>query len=624
MRTLLILWILLLSTAVRAQLGFCEGSKGDPIFEETFGSGYGTGSPLPAGVTSYGFVTEDPYDGQYTISDNIGGGIDTWHSWLPNTTVSGGRALIVNASYTSGQFYSKEISGLCQNTSYEFSAFILNVYDRDSGYCPNGGIPVNVRFEIWDVTDSVLLKEGSTGDIPSTGTPEWEQYGLTFRSQAGQDSIILKMFNNGDGGCGNDLAIDDITFRSCGDLTTVTGEGTAASGVTVCEEESPVSVKLTATPDLSVYNSHYFQWQQSSDNENWQDLPGETNDTYQTPALTSSAFFRVKVAEDAANLSGNLCNSASEAYHVKIIKTPEAPFNPGDKEVCGTESFPALGVEVEDDETVNWYDAAAGGTLLAENSLTYTPSSEGTFYAEAVKINSGCNPGPRTAVSLHVFPLPEISDEVVILCEASLVELDAGLTAHDYSWSTGETTRQITVGSPGIYEVLITNSFGCSVVKIIEVAAAEVPEITTIVSEEKKVTVLLAQEGHFEYSLDGSNFQTSNVFPSVEGGIYTAMVRDTGGCQTVVREFAHIVIPRYFTPNSDGYNDNFEVKGLSFFGASHINIFDRYGRLLRSGAGEDFRWDGTFAGKDLPADDYWFEISIDGFESKRGHFSLLR
>ena len=118
---------------INAQLGFCSGSKGDPIFHEDFGSGSGTGNPLAAGITNYTYVVGDPQDGQYTISDQISQQIGSWHNSLPSTTVSNGRALIVNADYTAGLFYQTPISGLCENASYEFSAYLMNIFNAASG-----------------------------------------------------------------------------------------------------------------------------------------------------------------------------------------------------------------------------------------------------------------------------------------------------------------------------------------------------------------------------------------------------------------------------------------------------------------------------------------------------------
>src|SRR5690606_24063110 len=278
-----------------------------------------------------------------------------------------------------------KIEGLCENASYEFSAFLMNVYDRTSSACTNGGIPINVRFEIWDETNTTLLREGSTGDIPSTNTPVWEQYALTFQSRAGQEAVILKMFNNGDGGCGNDLAIDDIIFRSCGDLTEVSaGEGSDNPFV-ICESAPPVSLSLQATPDFSVYSTHVYQWQQSVDGITWQDINNQKQDTFITPEITSTRFYRVRVAEAEINLENNLCSSASEVFQVIFLETPLAPVSRGDVVVCNNEVIPALAVTSKSDERVNWYDAPSAGNLLAENTSSYQATVAGMYYAEAIK-----------------------------------------------------------------------------------------------------------------------------------------------------------------------------------------------------------------------------------------------
>jgi len=616
-----LLLIFLFSNPVFSQLGFCPGSKGDAIFHEDFGSG-----SLPAGTTNYAYVTGDPNDGQYTISAQIGQNNGTWHSYLPKTTVSNGRALIVNASYTSGQFYWTQITGLCENTTYEFSAFLMNVYDPTSLACLDidGGIPINVRFQIWDETDKDLLKEGNTGDISSNNSPVYKQYALTFQTEPGQKSVILKMFNNGVGGCGNDLAIDDIIFRSCGDLTKITSQANSEPGFVVCKAEAPVSLTLTATPDFSVYTQHAFQWQESNDNENWQDIPGEINLDFTSPPLNSSRYYRVKVAENAVNLDDNLCSSASEAFFINIVETPEAPLSNGDILVCDDAVIPALSVQVEAGETVNWYDAEVGGNQIAAGTLTFTPVNQGSFYAEAVKAGFNCTGSIRTSVSLTINETPQVQDEVLQLCENGELHLDAGVENMNYEWSTGQTSGKITISGQGNFSVIITTNSGCSVTKNFEIHAVDIAKIEAIISEENTVIIKPGNAGEFEYSLDGATFQLSNTFQMVPGGVYTAFMRDLQSCNTVSEEFPHIVVPKFITPNNDGYNDKFELKGVEYFNSSEISIFNRYGKLMIAGKGQNFSWDGTFNGIDLPVSDYWYEINIEDYKRIKGHFSLIR
>lgn len=615
----------LVSFKIFAQLGFCEGSKGDFIFHEDFGQGT-TGAPLPTGVTSYSYVTgRDPADGFYTVSTMVGITFSSWHTSFPSTTISNGLVLIVNADdQNAGLFYRREIINLCENTSYEFSAFLMNVHNKSSLTCQNNDIPINVRFEIWDETDSILLKAGSTGNITSTVTPQWVQHALTFQTESGQESIILKMFNNGVGGCGNDLAIDDIVFRSCGDFTEIRSGLNIESPFKLCESDDSTSITLAATPDFSIYTQHSYQWQESNNNQIWVDIEGETEESYTTPVITESKFYRVKVAEDEINLNKNLCSSASEAFHIIFVPTPNVPVSSGNISICGNEPIPSLQVSVENGETVNWFDAPENGNLLAEGTTSFKPVKGGIFYAEAIKPGFNCAPSLRTAVNLTIYAFAEVEDEILKICEGAEILLDAGIEDMDYQWSTGQISKTITVSSAGNFSVVITTVNDCKTTKNFEVLPVTIALIANIVSEESSVIISTTNQGQFEYSLDGVNFQQSNVFESVPGGVYIAYVRDLQNCNTASQKFAHIVIQRFFTPNNDGFNDIFVLKGLEFFKSSYINIFDRYGKIIKAGKGENFTWNGMFENRLLPAADYWYEIYIEDFKSVKGHVSLKR
>ncbi|HBD26513.1 MAG TPA: hypothetical protein DC020_06770 [Flavobacterium sp.] len=392
------------------QLGFCNGSSGAPIFLENFGSGLDYGPALPAGVTNYSYVnTGFPQDGQYTLfhRTNI---IPNSPNWLfsldrtPDNEVDGlnGKCLIVNASNSPGQFYRRTVTGLCSNTRFEFSAWLLNIYNAASGGCPGTGIPINVTFEIWDQSDTILLRSGNTGNIAGTSTPIWNQFGLVFTMPAGQTSVILKMRNNGVGGCGNDLAIDDIMFRACGENSAIINTATTGSAMTVCQNSSITNPNLQVVTTGSI--SHVYQWQQSNDNINFTDIPGENTANYTIPNITTTTYYRVKVAQDIANLNNAFCSTFSDIYTVSLISAPNAPISNGAQRFC-TNQATSLSVSVLAGESANWYDSPTNGNLLLANSTTYTPTSTGTYYAETVTISSGCRSNTRTAVTL----LPAIS-----------------------------------------------------------------------------------------------------------------------------------------------------------------------------------------------------------------------
>lgn len=281
-----------------------------------------------------------------------------------------------------------------------------------------------------------------------------------------------------------------------------------------------------------------------------------------------------------------MCSSASEAYFIQVIKTPKAPRSNGDISICSENMIPPLSVEIEENQTVNWYNTETGGNILSEGSSSFIADHEGTFYAEAVMKAGDCVSSSRTAVSLEINESPIVEDEELQLCQEGKLELDAGLINMKYQWSTGEISQQITISNPGNFSVEITSAESCSAIKYFDVSAVDLAMIDDIISNENEVTIVPLYEGDFEFSLDGRNYQNSNVFNSVRAGIYTAYIRDLQGCNTASSEFPHIVAPKFVTPNNDGYNDNFVLNGLEYYDYSKVRIFDRYGNLLNRELGK--------------------------------------
>lgn len=404
---------LLASVSNYAQLGFCSGSKGDPVFTEDFGNGTTAGPALTPGTTTYGFspvtpgTSAGPNDGLYTIQNTSNFYAGNWHNapdHTPDATNGpNGKMLIVNAAITPGDFYKKTVTGLCVNTTFEFSAWMMNVFRIHPGNCAPD-IPVNVRFEIWNSTETVLLASGDTGNIFGTPSPLWQQFALAFTTVS-DTSVVLKMKNNGLGGCGNDLAIDDISFSACADLTTVSSPTVAGNTYTTCS--SPTSLTLNAATAGAI--PYFYQWQTSTDGTTWTDITGANSATYTTPNLTTLTYFRTRAAQDLANLANIYCSTISNVFTVDIQPSPAPAVSNGNQTICSGDPIPTLSVNTGTLTGVNWYNAPTGGTLLQANSSSYTPTAPGTYYAETYNLTSNCIGSPRTPVSLTVVALPDVT-----------------------------------------------------------------------------------------------------------------------------------------------------------------------------------------------------------------------
>ena len=155
-----------------------------------------------------------PQDGQFSIvsaTSNCFNGhwITLNEDHTPGDT--GGKMLLVNASYNKGLLMVTTFTGLLPHTTYQLGAWIINVCLAAYNCDP---IRPNLRFVVSNTQGKELAKF-STGNLPAAGTTSWLQYTADFTTPPGVSTVLLKIETNVDGGCGNDFAIDDITLREC-------------------------------------------------------------------------------------------------------------------------------------------------------------------------------------------------------------------------------------------------------------------------------------------------------------------------------------------------------------------------------------------------------------------------
>ena len=146
-------------------------------------------------------------------------------------------------------------------------------------------------------------------------------------------------------------------------------------------------------------------------------------------------------------------------------------------------------------------------------------------------------------------------------------------------------------------------------------------------SDNNSVEIIVTGSGDYVYSLDNEDgYQTSNLFENVTMGFHIVYIKDLKGCGVVEKEIAVLGVPHFFTPNGDGINDTWNIKGANdkFYSNSIIYIFDRFGKLIKQIKPFGPGWDGKYNGQVLTSNDYWYSIKFDDGRSAKGHFSLKR
>ncbi|RZK12278.1 MAG: T9SS type B sorting domain-containing protein [Flavobacterium sp.] len=303
-------------------------------------------------------------------------------------------------------------------------------------------------------------------------------------------------------------------------------------------------------------------------------------------------------------------------------------------------------------ETLQLANATPGGTWSSSNTNIATVDANGlvtgvtsNFVDIIYTLSTGCGGETRINLAVYAIPQPLLEDRYLCINNVSglpfnSVRIECGVPNqnHSFVWTLDgnplpTTTNRHEATETGIYEVTVTNTIsGCSNTASCEVSESSTAIATATVGEDfnlnQTITVnVTGGSGVYLFQLDHGVPQESNVFTYAHQGEYTITVIDKNGCQDLELIVFALNYPRFFTPNGDGFNDTWGIKGLTDLNAKTY-IFDRAGKLVKflNASGEE--WDGTLNGRQLPSTDYWFLLEYknrDGIDKEfKAHFSMKR
>lgn len=279
----------------------------------------------------------------------------------------------------------------------------------------------------------------------------------------------------------------------------------------------------------------------------------------------------------------------------------------------------------------NLEDAVSGNNPISDPANYQNQTNPQTIYAQASSGQGGC--AGVVDFNIRVLPVPEfeLPDYVAFCVDEPQKIYQFGGDFDSYVWydSAGNpvaTGPQINFSTGGIYTLEVTlNELDCPARREIEVIFDTPPVIHEIQVDGNNVSVYASGGfGPYQYSFNnGLTWGSSGIFNNMEGGVYEMLVMSKYGCISESKKFAVLGIPNFISPNGDGKNDTWFIRGLEAYPNSHVQIFDRYGKMfVDRKIGSDFVWDGRYKGEPVASGDYWYIITLEDGTKISGHISV--
>lgn len=385
------------------------------------------------------------------------------------------------------------------------------------------------------------------------------------------------------------------------------------------------------------------------------------------PKLFESTTQTISVYLEKETLHPNLSRinpdcKTTTSFDLIVDDSPQLPkpitfriCDNGDSDIDGIGEFDTTGlheqlVNNQDLMTIKYLDQNSN-ELFDVFPNSYTTENRIIDVVLKNPLNGDCTAFTQLNFIVDELPVFEVEQSIILCYNIGFINI--GLISKDsrnysYSWSYTspnglsepiyETTNRIDATRAGIYELTLTTTDGsfCQRTRPIEVNASNIASVKyedlTITDlqygnvNQMSLDTLNLGIGDYEFSIDQNSYQDQPEFGNLTPGIHQLYINDKNNCGEIYLDFSIIGFYRFFTPNSDGYNDYWNVFGIdeNHQSNSEVYIFDRYGKLIAQIDPLSQGWDGTINGKPLPDTDYWFRLKLEDGRTAKGHFSLIR
>lgn len=327
-------------------------------------------------------------------------------------------------------------------------------------------------------------------------------------------------------------------------------------------------------------NTHSYEWAALSD---------------PTVIISTDPVLKVSPEENAAYILKG--STGVDTHYVEVVDISKTVPLPNDTIVCLKDSI-RVGIENSSDATYLW-------TPNGETTPTINVGGSGSYQVIA-KLH-GCSIESGMIEVIDFLGKLNLPDSVLLCKDSFAILSNDSLIDANYFWSpTSATSQQIEVRRSGVYTLRVEKQ-GCiamdtSFVIRTPPISVQLGDNHTICERDKETLILHAGKGFKYYAWHPTSDSTEYLIVKKVDSYYV-VVKDLYGCRggngTRIRgncfQPSAIFFPNTFTPNGDGINETFEIKGHKIK-EYRVSIYNRWGECVFESTDISNAWDGTFKG----------------------------
>jgi len=290
--------------------------------------------------------------------------------------------------------------------------------------------------------------------------------------------------------------------------------------------------------------------------------------------------------------------------------------------------------------TYSWYNSDFALSTQTEDLVDFPADlyqvevvdSNNCFYELYINL-----PQPDSLVISHTFNNVSCKDS----SDANIfVTITGGNPGYYTNWSNGSTVEDQTNIVADDYELVVLDQKNCT--DTFNITITE-PDYITMTFDVNPVTCEDQHNGEaFAYPVGGNggyNYEWSNGnltyhATGLYGGLAEITVTDILGClgygsvDIPVIEIGCIDPVNAFSPNGDNYNDTWVIDNMDLYPNIEVNIYNRWGNLIKKYNNTYDPWDGNINGAEAPSGTYFYVINLDNGQKKgkgvRGNVTIVR